>query len=431
MGNQKRYKFGLRKKLVLFTSVLAIITYATSALFLYVIYPMIEKSLPFKETFFTVIVLVLGIIWSGILAFFAAGFIIKPLQKLERVALKAANGEIGEDVEPSGSDDEIRALGIAFNHMLANLREMVQQIEENFVETNKKVILISQESATASKAAESVGRTINEIAIGASQSAVAVQDTVEFLNEVVYLASEVQENSRSAERISNDMMADLRQSHDAIHSLVSGISEVAAESQQSLDMVKSLEANAAKVDEIIQLVGAMAAQTNLLALNASIEAVRAGEQGKGFAVVANEVRNLADESAKAAQDISELITNIQSDVTKVVKLIMLQVEQANRESLKGAKANSVMEKMTETVHQMAGSVTKITSLVDQQMESVKQTSIQSQEVAAIARQTSVGTKEAAVSTSEQSALIESVEHRARELKEQADKLKATITNFQV
>jgi methyl-accepting chemotaxis protein len=431
MGKSRRYRWGLRKKLVLFTTVLAIITYTTSAFFMYVLYPMLENSLPFGETLFTVITLSSGAIWSGILAFFAAGFIIKPLQKLEKVALRAAEGDICEDVEVSKSDDEIRALGLAFNHMLVNLRELVQQIEENFTETNDKVILITNESAHAAKQAETVGRTINEIALGADSSAVAVQDTVEALDDVIRIASEVQEHSQSAEKISNDMVEDLQKSHEVINSLVSGIIRLADENQQSLQTVKSLEENAMKVEEIVKLVGSLAAQTNLLSLNASIEAARAGEQGKGFTVVAHEVRKLADESAQAVQGISELIANIQLDVHKVVKKISILVDQANKEAGKGTETNRAMEGMTKTVHQMAGSVKTITSLVDQQMESIQQTSMQSQEVAAIAKQTSAGAQEVAASTIEQTSLIGSVEQQAQELKEQAGKLKATISKFQV
>ena len=73
--------------------------------------------------------------------------------------------------------------------------------------------------------------------------------------------------------------------------------------------------NANQIEQIIQLVGDIAEQRNSLALNASIEAARAGEHGKGFAVVAEEVRKLADESAKAVSGIAELIRNMQMSET--------------------------------------------------------------------------------------------------------------------
>ncbi|QED49731.1 methyl-accepting chemotaxis protein [Cytobacillus dafuensis] len=431
MGEKHRYKFGLRKKLVLFITILAFITYTTSAFFIYILYPLIKKSWPVDEVLFTIITLSLGIIWSGILAFFAAGFIIKPLQKLEKMALKAAQGDIHEDVELAKTDDEIRSLGVAFNDMLSNLRQMVHQIDENFRETNDKVIAISKESAIAAEQADSIARTINEISIGADNSAISIQSTAESVEDVIRIAEEVQEKANASEVVSREMVQDLHESKKIIHSLVSGIEKLAQENQESLQTVMRLEENATKVEQIIQLVGDIAAQTNLLALNASIEAARAGEHGKGFAVVAEEVRKLADESAKAVQGISELIANIQAEVQNVVKQISEQVETANSEAKKGTETNTVIEEMTKTVNEMASFVSTITILVDRQMESIQHTSTQSQEVAAIAEETSAGAQEVATATDQQTAVMANVENLAIELKEQAEKLKNTITRFQI
>ena len=117
---KRRYKFGIKLKLVVLTTILAIVTYSTSALFIYFVYPFVDEMI--HEQIFMVGTLILGIIWSGILAYFAASFITKPLQKLEQVAIHAANGDIREDVPVSKSDDEIRSLSLAFNKMLHNLR---------------------------------------------------------------------------------------------------------------------------------------------------------------------------------------------------------------------------------------------------------------------------------------------------------------------
>lgn len=431
MGEKHQYKFGLRKQLVLFITVLAIITYSTSAFFIYILYPFFKESIPFGEIPFTILTLSLGIIWSGILAFFAAGFIIKPLQKLEKTALKAAQGNIQEDVELAKSDDEIRSLGVAFNDMLSNLREMVHQIDENFSETNEKVITISKESSFAAEQADAISRTINEISIGADNSAISIQSTAESVEDVIRIAREVQQKAKASELISSEMVQDLHDSKKIIHSLVSGIERLAEDNQQSLQTVKRLEENAAKVEQIIQLVGDIAAQTNLLALNASIEAARAGDHGKGFAVVAEEVRKLADESATAVQGISELISNIQEEVQNVVRQISEQVETANIEAKKGTETNEVIEEMTKTVNEMASSVATITVLVDRQMKSIQDTSTQSQEVAAIAEETSAGAQEVATSTEHQTEVMANIENLAKELKEQAEKLKSTITRFQI
>ncbi|MCS0655012.1 methyl-accepting chemotaxis protein [Cytobacillus firmus] len=431
MGEKKGYKFGLRKKLVLFITSLAIITYTTSAVFLYFLFPSIEEMLPFGEAVFTFLTLAMGIFWSGVLAFFAAGFIIKPLQKLEKTALMAANGDIGQDAELSKSDDEIRSLGIAFNHMLFNLRDMVQKIDENFKETNEKVIAMSSESSAAAEQADSIARTISEISQGADSSAVSIQSTAESMEDVLRIAQEVQDTAKASQIVSGEMVQDLMESKKVIHSLISGIEKLAQDNEESLQTVKRLEQNAVKVEQIIQLVGDIAAQTNLLALNASIEAARAGDHGKGFAVVAEEVRKLADESAKAVQGISELIQNIQEEVRNVVTQISYQVETANNEVKKGTKTNEVIEEMAKVVNEMAASVSAISGLVDSQMEGIQHTSTQSQEVAAIAEETSAGAQEVSAATQHQTAVIGNVEKLAIELKEQAEKLNSTITKFKL
>ncbi|MGE6377222.1 methyl-accepting chemotaxis protein [Peribacillus muralis] len=427
MAKRLRYKFGLRKKLVIFITVLALITYSISAFFIFVVHPMFFAKM--NSLSFGVGTLLLGILWSGILAFFAAGVITKPLKKLEKVVLSAAEGSINEEVVLPKTDDEIRSLGIAFDHMLSNLREMVQNIEVNFHETNEKVIHISRESTKASEQAENVAMTIGEISKGAETSAASIMSTAESIDEVTILAQKVQTKAQESVGLSSEMAAELIQSKVVVNSLVDGIKQLANENQQSLETVERLEEHAKKVEQIIVLVGDIAAQTNLLALNASIEAARAGEHGKGFAVVAEEVRLLADQSAKAVQGISNLVQNIQIEVQAVVKQISNQVKSANEEAQKGTETDIAIEGMTKTVHNVVAAVKDITELIDRQMESVEETSKQSQEVAAIAQETSAGAEEVMATTNEQASMMENVEKLAMELKSQAEKLKGTITRF--
>lgn len=424
---KKRYKFGLRKKLVLFVTLLALVTYSTSFFFISIVHSKFATNI--DESVFNSVTLLLGIIWTGILAYFVAGVITKPLQRLEHAAINASQGNIQTDVELNKSDDEIRSLGMAFNQMLSNLRVMVQSIEENFQQTNGNVISISEKTTRATEQAESIAHTISEISAGAESSAIAIQSTAESVEDIIQIAYKVQENAKSSEKVSEEMVSELQESKKVVNSLIQGIDKLAKENQESLQVVLDLEENAKKVEQIILLVGDIAAQTNLLALNASIEAARAGEHGKGFAVVAEEVRKLADESAKAVQGISELIQNIQSGVDRVVKQITDQVATANHEASKGAKTNEVIETMTSTIHVVADKVKNISTLVDKQMESVQLTSTQSQEVAAIAEETSAGAEEVTDATREQAAVMENVEQLVFELKEHAEKLKATISQF--
>jgi methyl-accepting chemotaxis protein len=141
MRNEKKYTFGLRLKLVIFTTTLAIITYSTSAFFIYLLSGYAENII--SPTVFTLITFLLGIVWSGVLAYFGSGIIMRALKRLERAAYQAAEGHINEDVPLPKSDDEIRGLSLAFNEMLHNMRSMVQRIEANFHVTNGQVTQIT------------------------------------------------------------------------------------------------------------------------------------------------------------------------------------------------------------------------------------------------------------------------------------------------
>ncbi|CAG9620125.1 methyl-accepting chemotaxis protein [Sutcliffiella rhizosphaerae] len=429
MEEKGKYRYGLRFKLVLFITILALITYSISGVFIYVVANYVENFI--EVGVFTIITLVLGVAWSGILAFFAARYITKPLQNLEAVAQKAANGDLTIDVPVSTSRDEISALGSAFNLMLHNLRDMVKTIDQTFEKTNKKVEEISEVSISASEQAESISLTIEEIAKGAESSASSVQDTAESVEDVIKIADEVHEKATSSQQLSEEMVKDLDESKEVIHSLVSGIQKLAGQNQTSLQAVERLEKNAKEVENIISLVGDIAGQTNLLALNASIEAARAGEHGRGFAVVAEEVRSLADESAKAVQGISELIKNIQEEVKNVVTQITEQVKAANEEAGKGTATNEVIAEMTNSVMEVAASVKQIATLVDRQMDSIQTTARQSQEVAAIAEETSAGAEEVTATTHEQASMIASVERISHELAGEASNMKRMIAKFRV
>ncbi len=431
MDKTASYRFSLRKKLALFITVLALITYSTSAFFIYVLFPLLPDDLGISAFVFNLLTLTLGVLWSGFLAFLAAGFIIKPLKRLEQSAIKAAHGDIREEVEISSSDDEIQSLGIAYNDMLANLREMVKSIEDNFNSTNATVKTITGKSQEAHEQTVSISKAVEEIAGGSEVAANSVQATAEAVEQSMKIAQTVQENADHTQQISNEMLANLDETNKVIHSLVAGLKQLAEENSRSLSSVKRLEDNAAKIGDILKFVGTIASQTNLLALNASIEAARAGEHGKGFAVVAEEVRVLADESAKAVEGVGELIANMQSEVKNVVGQIKKQVQSANAEAQQGEKTNATLQEMTAIVKQMADSTKHITAQVHQQMEQIEHTSRQSQEVAAIAEETSAGTQQVMIIAESQTKIINEVDILAMELQQQAEQLKETITRFKI
>lgn len=427
----KKYRFSLRLKLVLFATILALITYTASALFLYFVFDSIQEFWQISMQLFTIITLILGIIWSGVLAFFAARMITKPLEKLEIAASEAAQGNLNQTVEISKSDDEIRALAIAFDTMLKNLTNMVHNIDRHFENTNTSIIDMKAVSKQVSQHSSLISASIDDISRGAESSSEAIQYTSEAVEAATLLAEEVQHKAVRSKEKSIAMLDTLNISKDVVNQLVRGIQKLANDQELSLKDVDHLKQNALQVESVITMVGEIAQQTNLLALNASIEAARAGEHGKGFAVVAEEIRKLADESARAVQQISNLITAIQDDVNIVVNKINENVLYAKEEAQNGEKTNAAIEEMSDSVNEVAAEVETISSLVSRQLESIQDTVRQSQEVAAIAEETSAGAEEMNASIQEQAATIEKVDSLAYELEKQAQSLNKQINQFKV
>lgn len=427
----KKYRFSLRLKLVVFTTLLALITYSTSAFFIYILFDYIQSKINVSQQVFVIVTLLLGVIWSGILAFFAARWITKPLQKLEQITGEAAKGNLEIQVEIPKSDDEIKSLSVAVNSMLQSLNKMVTNIDQHFEETNETVSQLKDASNRATQHSGAIGESISEISNGAENSSRAIQETVESIEIATELAREVQDKAEISKEQSNTMIATLEEGQNVVKQLVEGIGRIAVEQEVSLEDVNHLRQNTMEVEGIITLVGEIAEQTNLLALNASIEAARAGEHGKGFAVVAEEVRKLADQSSKAVKDISGLLLSIQEDVKQVATKINTNVKSAREEVDRGENTNRTIAKMGKTVTETATQIDTIYGLVEQQMQSIQNTSSQSQEVAAIAQETSAGTQEVNAAIQEQVVTMEQVDQLARQMEEHAGSLRQQIKQFNV
>nr|WP_046958864.1 methyl-accepting chemotaxis protein [Bacillus wiedmannii] len=424
---RKTFSFGLRTQLMLFTTVLAFITYSTSIFFIYVIYDYFQSYV--SQTIYNIIVMLLGVVWSGILAYGAAIFLIKPLRKLEEAARKAADGDIREDVPLPKTDDEIKSLSVAFNMMLGNLRSMVKNIDTTFSYTNNQVQQIRRQTGEATKQARGVSETLAEISSGAEQSAASIQAIVSAVDTTTSIASEVEEKAKQSDELSLEMVQALGQSTRVFTSLIQGIQTLAKENENSMQNVQKLEERMKQVEHIVSVVSEIASQTNLLALNASIEAARAGEHGRGFAVVAEEVRKLADESDHSARNISQLLRNMQEEVQQVALKMTEQVKTAKEEAKRGEATELILKEMSSSIMEVADATKQISGYMNEQVSHIHQTGAQTKAVAAIAEETSAGSQEVARVTLQQSKNMVVIDQLLKDLEKQATDLKQTIERF--
>ncbi|HEX5338570.1 MAG TPA: methyl-accepting chemotaxis protein [Gallionella sp.] len=143
---------------------------------------------------------------------------------------------------------------------------------------------------------------------------------------------------------------------EAVQQIARSLEALAGDTLQSSSNVETLTQRAAQIGNIVQLIKEIADQTNLLALNAAIEAARAGEQGRGFAVVADEVRKLAERTAKATSEISTIVTAIQGETDQAKQQMHGMAEKSQTFSRDVGGVMGSMEHLQTLSHQMEGAV---------------------------------------------------------------------------
>jgi len=164
---------------------------------------------------------------------------------------------------------------------------------------------ISATAAQAAGSAENQKQQVGQIATAMQQMTATVREVSQHSNTAARSAKSAAESAREGGRIVEDV---LQRMHGIAQSVV-----------ESAVMIEHLGARSDEIGRIVGVIGEIAEQTNLLALNAAIEAARAGEQGRGFAVVAGEVRRLAERTAAATKEISQVIQNVQSMTADAVR----------------------------------------------------------------------------------------------------------------
>ncbi|MFK7852552.1 MAG: methyl-accepting chemotaxis protein [Granulosicoccus sp.] len=248
---------------------------------------------------------------------------------------EAANGNLAVRIRTSGDDDSIARVGIALSQLLESLRYNFQEISAN--------------THTLTESASQLMLTSGELGKDSSEN-----------------SSEIEHVASSAKKINKDVQiaaTATEQTNVAIREVSRCASEAVAVGQDAVALansanttVKQLSDSSKGIGDVLKVINSIAEQTNLLALNATIEAARAGDSGKGFAVVASEIKELARETARATDEISDRIQTIQSDAVNVEQVIgqisniILQIENYQ------ATVSAAVEEQTATTREIHGNV---------------------------------------------------------------------------
>jgi methyl-accepting chemotaxis protein len=291
-------------------------------------YAAVQHSQAQRSLILQLVLLCAALVLTGAAMVTVTRRIIRPLHTMRDAMLKVASGDLGVDTGYAQRRDEIGALAGALEtfkqQAVDKLRIEEQERERNAGATTRQQAIEGYVGEFESR----VRLTLNQLNDASNEMRTTstdlskVSDQTNSRVEVAEQASgEASMNVESVASASHELSVSIGDiSRQASHA--AGIASRAVNrARETDDTVQGLAKTAAGIGEVIGLINSIAAQTNLLALNATIEAARAGEAGRGFAVVASEVKSLASQTAKATDEISEQIADIQKVASEAIEAI--------------------------------------------------------------------------------------------------------------
>ena len=319
------------------------------------------EALGDKMTMIFISVSIISILLLIALGYWIARGIMKSLkQVVDRIRdIAEGEGDLTARVDLN-TKDELGELAGWVDTFLAQIHDMVK--------------IISSSSTEVAAAATEIAATAEQMSSSAEEQSAQLEQITAAVEEMSATATEVANQSNSAVNASEESGKNAISGGEVVTGAIGKINEIDASVNSSKDLILSLGEKSGQIGQVVEVINDIADQTNLLALNAAIEAARAGEAGRGFAVVADEVRALSERTAKATQEVSDSIGEIQDFTEKAVEGIKEGSERVVEGVQKAQEAGVSLESILESSESVKSSVSSISAAAEEQAAATQQVS---------------------------------------------------------
>lgn len=326
------------------------------------------------------------VVFVLVLYVFAAFYvsIMNAIRTLSTSAHEVATGNLLIRI-PVQTRDEMRDVATAFNSMMEAVKLVINSSKltaEQVSVTSDKLVSIADQT---SKANQQLALSIQESVKGADHQLSRTEESSDAINEMSHDIQRIADSTHEVSELSQTASRSAADGNKAIDKVVYQMGKIEDSVQLTAENMQELHARSKQVHQIVEVIKVIAGQTNLLALNAAIEAARVGEFGRGFTVVADETRKLAEQTAKSAEEIYDLIQQIQEASVNSVQSMDDVIQDVQRGRTVVQETNDSFQHIIASSHEIAGQIQEISSSSELMASSSEQVAATISEISAVTR----------------------------------------------